>query len=400
MDAHKNGADALFILLGAIMILAMHAGFAFLELGTVRKKNQVNALVKILVDFAISTIAYFFIGYGIAYGIDFFASADVLAQKNGYELVKFFFLLTFAAAIPAIISGGIAERAKFYPQLIATALLVGLVYPFFEGMAWNHRFGLQDWLKATFSQEFHDFAGSVVVHAVGGWIALPAVLLLGARRGRYSKDGAIAAHPPSSIPFLALGAWILTVGWFGFNVMSAQTLDNMNGLVAINSLMAMVGGTLVALFLGKNDPGFVYNGPLAGLVAVCAGSDLMHPLGALITGCIAGAIFVSMFTLTQNKWKIDDVLGVWPLHGLCGVWGGLAAGIFGLKALGGRGGVSFMSQLIGTLAGVAIAVIGGLVVYGLLKKIAGIRLDPEQEFEGADLSIHNITATAERETSW
>jgi len=400
MDAHNNGTDALFILLGAIMILAMHAGFAFLELGTVRKKNQVNALVKILVDFAVSTIAYFFVGYSIAYGIDFFASAEVLAAKNGYELVKFFFLLTFAAAIPAIISGGIAERAKFYPQVIATALLVGLIYPFFEGIAWNNRFGIQDWLKGMFSFGFHDFAGSVVVHAVGGWVALPAVLLLGARRGRYSKDGVVSAHPPSSIPFLALGAWVLTVGWFGFNVMSAQTLQNMNGLVAINSLMAMVGGTLVALLLGKNDPGFVYNGPLAGLVAVCAGSDLMHPLGALITGGIAGAIFVTMFTLTQNKWKIDDVLGVWPLHGLCGVWGGLAAGIFGLKALGGMGGVSFMSQLIGTAMGVAVALIGGVIIYGVLKKTMGIRLDPEQEFEGADLSIHNITSTAERETSW
>ena len=400
MDALKNGADALFILLGAIMILAMHAGFAFLELGTVRKKNQVNALVKILVDFAISTIAYFFVGYSVAYGVNFFASADVLAAKNGFELVKFFFLLTFAAAIPAIISGGIAERAKFYPQLIATAVLVGLVYPFFEGIAWNQRFGVQAWLKAAFSQEFHDFAGSVVVHAVGGWVALPAVLLLGARRGRYKKDGAISAHPPSSIPFLALGAWILTVGWFGFNVMSAQTLDKMNGLVAINSLMAMVGGTLVALLLGKNDPGFVYNGPLAGLVAVCAGSDLMHPLGALITGGIAGAIFVWMFTLTQNKWKIDDVLGVWPLHGLCGAWGGLAAGIFGLQALGGIGGVSFIAQLIGTLMGIGIALTGGFVIYGLLKKTIGIRLEPEQEFDGADLSIHKITATPERESNW
>ncbi|MBI1890055.1 MAG: ammonium transporter [Burkholderiales bacterium] len=400
MEAVKSGADALFILLGAIMILAMHAGFAFLELGTVRKKNQVNALVKILVDFAVSTIAYFFVGYSIAYGINFFQGADTLAQKNGYELVRFFFLLTFAAAIPAIISGGIAERARFYPQLAATALLVGLVYPLFEGIAWNQRFGVQAALKAAFSQEFHDFAGSVVVHAVGGWVALPAVLLLGARRGRYAKDGAIAAHPPSSIPFLALGAWILTVGWFGFNVMSAQTLTNMNGLVALNSLMAMVGGTLVAVVMGKNDPGFAYNGPLAGLVAVCAGSDLMHPLGALITGGIAGAIFVSMFTLTQNKWKIDDVLGVWPLHGLCGAWGGIAAGIFGLKELGGMGGVSFMSQLTGTLLGVLIAVIGGAVVYGLLKKMVGLRLDPEQEFEGADLSIHNISATAERETSW
>nr|WP_301541379.1 ammonium transporter [Herbaspirillum rubrisubalbicans] len=400
VDDHKNGADALFILLGAVMILAMHAGFAFLELGTVRKKNQVNALVKILADFAVSTIVYFFIGYYVAYGVSFFAGAETLAQKSGFELVKFFFLLTFAAAIPAIISGGIAERSKFNPQLVATAVLVGLVYPFFEGIAWNQHLGMQAWLAAHFGAEFHDFAGSIVVHAVGGWIALPAVLLLGARRGRYSKEGAVAAHPPSNIPFLALGAWILTVGWFGFNVMSAQTLEKMNGLVAMNSLMAMAGGTLVALLMGRNDPGFAYNGPLAGLVAVCAGSDLMHPLGALLTGGIAGAIFVWMFTRTQNKWKIDDVLGVWPLHGLCGLWGGLAAGIFGLQALGGRGGVSFMAQLIGSLMGIAIAALGGWIVYGLLKKAVGIRLDPEQEFEGADLAIHKISSTAERETSW
>ena len=400
MDAFRSGADTLFILLGAIMILAMHAGFAFLELGTVRKKNQVNALVKILVDFAVSTIAYFFIGYGIAYGVHFFDSAEVLAQKSGFELVKFFFLLTFAAAIPAIISGGIAERARFHPQLAATALLVGLVYPLFEGIAWNQRFGIQAWLEASYGAAFHDFAGSIVVHAVGGWAALPAILLLGPRFGRYTKDGNVAAHPPSSIPFLALGAWILAVGWFGFNVMSAQTLDKVNGLVAMNSLMAMVGGTLVAVLLGKNDPGFAYNGPLAGLVAVCAGSDLMHPLGALATGAIAGAIFVWMFTLTQNRWKIDDVLGVWPLHGLCGAWGGIAAGIFGQQALGGLGGVSIVSQLIGTVLGIVIAVLGGWVIYGVLKMMVGIRLDREEEYQGADLSIHKITATPEREVSW
>ncbi len=400
MENLKNASDVLFILLGAIMILAMHAGFAFLELGTVRKKNQINALVKILVDFAVSTLAYFFIGYGIAYGINFFSGADVLAQKNGYELVKFFFLLTFAAAVPAIVSGGIAERAKFYPQLAATFLLVGFVYPFFESIAWNHAYGIQAWLLRTFGAEFHDFAGSVVVHAMGGWIGLSAVILLGARRGRYGKDGAVAAHPPSSVPFLALGAWILTVGWFGFNVMSAQSLQKVSGLVAINSLMAMVGGTLAALVAGKNDPGFVHNGPLAGLVAICAGSDVMHPIGALITGGIAGAMFVWMFTLTQNRWKIDDVLGVWPLHGICGTWGGIAAGIFGLKSLGGSGGVSLMSQLAGTLLGVAIALAGGFVVYGMLKYFVGLRLDPEQEFNGADLSVHNITASAERETSW
>lgn len=400
MDAAKTSSDVLFILLGAIMVLAMHAGFAFLEVGTVRKKNQVNALVKILSDFAVSTVAYFFIGYGVAYGINFFASAETLAQQNGFELTKFFFLLTFAAAIPAIISGGIAERAKFHPQLIATFLLVGFVYPFFEGIAWNQAFGIQAWLKASFGEEFHDFAGSVVVHAMGGWIALPAVLLLGARHGRYHKSGAIAAHPPSSIPFLALGAWILAVGWFGFNVMSAQTLDKISGLVAINSLMAMVGGTIVALIMGKNDPGFVHNGPLAGLVAVCAGSDLMHPMGALVVGGIAGALFVVMFTLTQNRWKIDDVLGVWPLHGLCGAWGGIAAGIFGSKALGGLGGIAFMPQLIMTLMAISVALIGGFAVYGALKAIFGLRLDQEEEYEGADLSIHKITATPEREANW
>ena len=397
MENLKAGSDVLFILIGATMVLAMHAGFAFLELGTVRRKNQVNALVKILADFCASTIAYFFIGYTVAYGVNFFSSAETLAANNGYGLVKFFFLLTFAAAIPAIVSGGIAERAKFYPQLAASFLLVGFVYPFFEGIAWNNHYGIQDWLTATFGAPFHDFAGSVVVHAVGGWIALVAVILLGARHGRYTKDGRISAHPPSCIPFLAVGAWTLAVGWFGFNVMSAQTIDKVSGLVAVNSLMAMVGGTLAALAAGKNDPGFVHNGPLAGLVAVCAGSDVMHPLGALATGGIAGAMFVYMFTLTQNKWKIDDVLGVWPLHGLCGALGGIACGIFGSKALGGLGGVSFMSQLIGTLMGIAIAVAGGLIVYGGIKALVGIRLDQEEEFIGADLSIHKISATPEGE---
>ncbi len=400
MQAIKSGSDVLFILLGGIMVLAMHSGFAFLELGTVRKKNQVNALVKILVDFAVSTIAYFFIGYGIAYGVHFMVGTDVLMQQNGFELTRFFFLLTFAAAIPAIISGGVAERARFHPQLIATFVIVGFIYPFFEGIAWNQAYGIQAWLSATFGAEFHDFAGSVVVHAMGGWIALPAVLLLGARHGRYSKNGELSAHPPSSIPFLALGAWILTVGWFGFNVMSAQTLDKISGLVAINSLMAMVGGTLVALLMGKNDPGFVHNGPLAGLVAVCAGSDIMHPVGALVVGGVAGALFVIMFTLTQNRWKIDDVLGVWPLHGLCGAWGGIAAGIFGQKALGGAGGISFAPQLIMTIAAIAVALIGSFIVYGTLRATLGLRLDREEEYDGADLSIHKITATPEREPNW
>ncbi len=390
-------ANTMFILLGAIMVLAMHAGFAFLEVGTVRHKNQVNALVKIITDFGVSTIAYFFIGYQVAYGMDFFASAAELTENNGYELVKFFFLLTFAAAIPAIVSGGIAERAKFYPVLIASALTVAFVYPFFEGIIWNGNavfgFSLQGWLEETYGAGFHDFAGSVVVHGVGGWIAFAAVVLLGSRKGRY-RDGKVTAFAPSNIPWLAMGAWILTVGWFGFNVMSAQTLDGISGLVAVNSLMAMVGGVVVAMIVGRNDPGFIHNGPLAGLVAVCAGSDVLHPIGALLVGGVAGALFVWVFTLAQNKFpKFDDVLGVWPLHGLCGAWGGIACGIFGTEAMGGLGGVSLMSQLIGTVAGIAVAVIGGFIVYGLVKAVSGIRLSEEEEFNGADLSIHKIGST-------
>lgn len=394
MDSLTSGSNVLFVLMGAILVLFMHAGFAFLEVGTVREKNQVNALVKIFSDFGASTIAYFFVGYQVAYGMDFFAAASQLSADNGYELVKFFFLLTFAAAIPAIISGGIAERARFYPQFFASLLIVALVYPLFEGIIWNGRFGFQDWLESFSGFAFHDFAGSVVVHAMGGWIALVAVVLLKARMGRYNSAGKITgAFQPSSIPFLALGAWILTVGWFGFNVMSAQEVEGVSGLVAMNSLMAMVGGLLAALFVGKNDPGFVHNGPLAGLVAVCAGSDVMHPMGSLVVGAVAGALFVWSFTLTQNRWGIDDVLGVWPLHGLCGAWGGIACGIFGQEALGGMGGVGVLSQIIGTAAGVAFALIGGYVVYGTLKFTVGLRLSEEEEFNGADLSIHKISAT-------
>ncbi|WP_226506542.1 MULTISPECIES: ammonium transporter [Pseudomonas] len=393
VDSLIHGSNTLFILAGAVMVLAMHAGFAFLEVGTVRHKNQVNALCKILSDFAVSTLAYFFVGYWVAYGVTFLQPAAVINVDHGFALVKFFFLLTFAAAIPAIISGGIAERARFVPQLFATVLIVAFIYPFFEGMMWNGNLGVQAWLQAQFGAGFHDFAGSVVVHAMGGWLALAAILLLGPRDGRY-RDGKLVAFAPSNIPFLALGSWVLIVGWFGFNVMSAQTLQAVSGLVAINSLMAMVGGTLAALIVGRNDPGFLHNGPLAGLVAVCAGSDLMHPVGALVTGAIAGGLFVVCFIAAQRQRRFDDVLGVWPLHGICGVWGGIACGIFGQTALGGLGGVSLISQVFGSALGVLIAVVGGFLVYGVIKAVAGIRLSQEQQYYGADLSIHRIGANA------
>ncbi|MCC6735644.1 MAG: ammonium transporter [Bauldia sp.] len=392
-----SGANVFFLLMGAILVFAMHGGFAFLEVGTVRQKNQVNALVKILADFAVSVTVYFLVGYLIAYGIDFYASAaDIVGDDQGLGLVKFFFLVTFAAAIPAIISGGIAERMKFVPQLVASAAIVAVAYPLIEGAVWNGNFGIQGWLADTFGNPLNDFAGSIVVHAFGGWVALGAVLQLGPRLGRYGSDGRSGmATPPSSIPWLALGSWLLCVGWFGFNVMSAQSLEAVSGLVAINSLMAMVGGILAALVVGKADPGYIHNGALAGLVAVCAGSNVMHPAGSFVVGAIAGVIFVKGFEFCQNRLKVDDVLGVWPLHGLCGAWGGIAAGIFGVTSLGGLGGVSFMSQLVGTLLGVAFAFAVGLAVYGALKAVMGLRLSVDEERRGADLSIHRVSASPE-----
>src|SRR6185436_16465529 len=400
----QTGADVLFLLVGAVLVFAMHGGFAFLEAGTVRHKNQVNALCKILVDFAISTVAYFFVGYTIAYGVTFFLNAEAISggaegyDEQGFTLVKFFFLCTFAAAVPAIISGGIAERAKFLPQCVATALIVGLFYPFFEGIVWNKNFGLQEtFFKAQLGAEFHDFAGSIVVHAVGGWMGFSAVRVLGPRLGRY-ETSRVVGIPPSSIPWLAMGSWLLCIGWFGFNVMSAQTLQSVSGLVAINSLMAMCGGILAALIAGDSDPGFVHNGALAGLVAVCAGSDVMHPIGALVVGGIAGVIFVYAFQATaDSKWKFDDVLGVWPLHGLCGLWGGIACGIFGKAVFGGMGGVGFFSQLVGSVLGATYGALAGFVIYGAVDMLFGFRLSPEDERRGADLTVHKIGANPEED---
>jgi Amt family ammonium transporter len=323
------------------------------------------------------------------------SAESLLGANQGYELVRFFFLLCFAACIPAIISGGIAERTRFWPQVLAGAIFAGLTYPFFESLIWGQNSsGLQTWFEGTFGAPFHDFAGSVVVHSMGGWLALPAVLLLGPRMGRWVR-GKSHAIPVSNIPFLALGSWILAIGWFGFNVMSAQSLNGISGLVAVNSLMAMVGGVIFAVVVTKCDPGFAHNGALAGLIAICAGSDLVHPFAAFLIGGIAALIFVYGFVWEQEKLKIDDVLGVWPLHGIVGTWGGIAAGIFGHTSLGGLGGVSFMSQLAGSLLAIAYALVTGFVVYGVIVKVFGFRLEEEQEFYGSDLSIHKIGAYPE-----
>ncbi|MEM5948486.1 ammonium transporter [Spirochaetia bacterium 38H-sp] len=387
-----SAGNVLFILLGAVMILAMHGGFAFLEAGTVSKKNQVNAFQKILFDWSVTTLIYFFIGYVVAYGISLYSDTKLLTYDHGYEMVKFFFLTAFAAAVPAIISGGVVGRIKFFAQTIAAIFIAAIIYPFFEGLIWGRISFFQNWLTNIFGNSLHDFAGSVVVHSIGGWLALAGILILGPRRGRY--DGTLDIRP-SNIPFLALGSWILIVGWFGFNVMSAQKLTEISGLVAINSLFAMTAGAIGGLLFSKNDAGFTHNGALAGLVAICAGSDVVHPISAIIIGLVASFIFVKLFHWETEVLKIDDVLGVWPLHGINGTWGGIAAGIFGHKALGAVKELSLGAQIVGSLAAVLYALFLGFILYKIIDLIYGLRMSEQEQMIGSDLTYHRIEANPE-----
>lgn len=390
-----SSSNVLFLLIGAVMILSMHAGFAFLEAGTVSKKNQVNAFNKIIFDWSTTTIVYFIIGFPLAYGTALYSSNALMTQNNGLELVRFFFLLGFAACIPAIISGGVVGRMKFFSQCLAAVFLTAFLYPFFESLVWGRiSFMGQEgsFFHRIFGAPFHDFAGSVVVHSIGGWVALPAIMVLGPRKGRY--EGNLDTRP-SSIPFLSLGSWILIVGWFGFNVMSSQSIEKISGLVAINSLMAMVGGTISGLIFSKNDAGFTHNGALAGLIAICAGSDVVHPFAAILIGAVAGILFIKLYEFETQKMKIDDVLGVWPLHGLNGTWGGIAAGIFGRKALGGVSDLSFFAQLSGSLLAALYAFAGGFVLYKLIDKVFGLRVTDHEEMIGADMTFHRIEANPE-----
>ena len=393
---YMGSSDVLFLMLGAVMILSMHAGFAFLEAGTVSRKNQVNALNKIIVDWSISTVVYFIAGFPLAYGVMLYTNPALFTLNNGYALVRFFFLTGFAACVPAIISGGVVGRMKFFAQSIACIILVTLVYPFFEGLVWGRISFMGQagsFFQTIFGIPFHDYAGSVVVHSIGGWIALPAIFLLGPRIGRFKGN---FDTRPSSIPFLSLGSWILVVGWFGFNVMSAQKLDNISGLVVINSLMAMAGGTLSGFLFSRNDTGFTHNGALAGLIAICAGSDVVHPLAALFIGAAAGFIFIKLYDFETKKLKIDDVLGVWPLHGVNGTWGGIAAGIFGRKFFGGAYDLSFFSQLTGSLLAVVYALAAGFIIYKVIDKIYGLRVTPHEEMIGLDLTFHKIESNPDQ----
>jgi ammonium transporter, Amt family len=391
-----------FILWGAVLVFSMHGGFAFLEAGSVRRKNVVDSLTRIITDWSISTVMYFAIGWPLAYGAWMYSSATGLLSSNqGFNLVHFFFLLTFAACAPAIISGGIAERVRSIPVMLSTALIVALIYPFYEAMVWGQLGWLGSatgWLAHLSGAAFHDYAGSVVVHAMGGWLALPAIWIIGPRVDRM-VNGVRKEFHIHSIPLLALGSWLLVVGWFGFNVASAGSITTISGLVALNSLMAMVGGIIAMIVIsrGKNEPIGIHNGALAGLVAICSGSDVVQPISAFVIGVVAGLIFYFGVKLEERMPNTDDVLGVWPLHGLNGSWGGIATGIFGLSALGGLGGVNLFSQLVGVVVNIIVALVGGYLVFKGIDIVSRFRLSPQEQLAGADLSVHGTSAYPEED---
>ncbi len=403
-EVFQTSSSMFFLIWGGVLVFSMHAGFAFLEAGLVRRKNVVNAFNKILMEWLVAGVGYFVLGYGIAHGIYFALMSVGAIEKAGlqYNLAHYFFMLTFATAAIAIISGGVAERINFRAHLVAAVFVTSLIYPFFEGLVWDSNSilgnllgGDSGLLARFFGAPFHDFAGSVVVHAIGGWLALPAIYILGPRIGRF-VNGEVKEFPIHSVPYVALGSWFLAIGWYGFNVASAGSLGPLNlGLVAANSTLAMAGGGIVAALLSRHDPGFLHNGVLAGLVAVCAGSDIYHPLGAFVVGAVAGAIFVWGFKFEIDVLRIDDVLGVWVLHGLAGAWGGIAAGIFGLPLFGGAGGVSFLSQLVGTLIGVVYALVAATVLYKAIDIAIGLRAREEDELRGLDIAYHRTDAYPE-----
>ena len=380
----------LFELIAAGMLLVMYVGFAFREAGSVRAKNQANAFAKAAALLAVVSIAYTVLGYHIAHGHSFLVVVSTSPERVGEPVLQFLLFLTFAAAVPAIVTGALAERARFWPQLMAALVIGGLIYPFYEAIVWSGYLRVQQLLSSSFGAEFHDFSGSILVHVMGGWLALAAVMLLGPREGRFSKSGKPRPMMRSSLPYFVLGSWMLVLVWLGLNIMSTVFTPGLSGMVTLNSLMAITGGLLGALVASKNNPWLVQSGGLAGLVAISAGSDVIHPIASVFVGGLAGVMFVVAFNYCRFHWKIDDVVGAWPLHGLCGAWGGLACGIFGSPQVGGQGGVALMSQVVGTLGGIGIAIVSGFGIYGLLRSGVGIRLTKKEEHEGADSAVHKI----------
>ncbi|HJN07393.1 MAG: ammonium transporter [Pirellulaceae bacterium] len=392
--------DTLWVCLAAFLVFFMQAGFALVECGFTRAKNACNIIMKNVMDFSIGTIAFWMVGFGLMFGATngYFGTTNFLydAGSNNFNWAFLIFQTVFCATAATIVSGAMAERTKFIGYLCYTVAITVIVYPIFGSWAWGGLLDGGGWLE---DWGFYDFAGSTVVHSVGGWCALAGAIVLGPRLGKYSKDGKTQAIPGHNIPLAALGVFILWLGWFGFNPGSTTAVGGGSfAYIAVTTNLAAAAGAVAAtiaswVLFKKPDTSFALNGALAGLVAITAGCDAMSPIFAVITGFASGLLVVGSVRFF-DKIKIDDPVGAISVHGVCGVWGTLAIGLFHTEGglLVGGGTTQIVAQLVGIGAAFVWAFFVSLAIFLVIKYTIGLRVSQAEEMEGLDVAEHGMHA--------
>jgi Amt family ammonium transporter len=394
IDLVQTHANYLWTLVAAALVFFMQAGFAMVEAGFTRAKNCINIMMKNLMDFSLGTLAFWAIGFGLMFGVSksgwigtsgFFLS-DFSLDGDPWVLAFWMFQVVFAATAATIVSGAMAERTKFSGYLIYSVIVSAIIYPIFGGWAWGSLFNGSGWLEGL---GFIDFAGSTVVHSVGGWAALAGAIVLGPRIGKFGKDGSVKPILGHNIPLAALGVFILWLGWFGFNPGSTTTADTSIAMIFVNTNLAAAAGAASAMFaswikFGKPEVGMSLNGALAGLVAITAGCANVTPGSAIIIGLIAG-VLVLLSVLFFDKIKVDDPVGAVSVHGVNGAWGTLAAGLFDIGGFN----LSVVGvQLIGIVACFIWTFVLAFVMFKIISVTIGLRVSPEEEIEGLDHHEH------------
>jgi len=405
LETLRAETNILWTCIAAFLVFFMQAGFGMVEAGFTRSKNVVNIIMKNLMDFSIGTVSFWMIGFGLMFGAtstgwygtsDFFVDGLVDGEPDNWELAFLIFQTVFAATAATIVSGAMAERTKFTAYLIFSVIICAFIYPVAGSWAWGSLYNGNGWLE---DMGFLDFAGSTVVHSVGGWAALAGAIVVGARRGKYGPDGKITPIMGHSMPLAALGVFILWLGWFGFNPGSTTEVDGGHlARIAVTTNMSAVGGCISAMFLswimfGKPDVSFALNGALAGLVSITCPCDVVTPLHALIIGLIGGVVIV-LSVIMFDKLRIDDPVGAISVHGVCGAWGTLAAGLFAEEVglFMGGGAAQLMVQLTGIVAYFVWTFGLSLIVFLGLKYTIGLRVSEEEELRGLDITEHGMSA--------
>lgn len=409
----QNNLNTVWTLIAAFMVFIMQAGFAFVEMGMTRGKNSINIIMKNLMDFSVGTLLFFILGFGLMFGTSngFFGTTDFLLSRISGEHWNYTFILfqtVFAATAATIVSGAMAERTIFTSYLIYSVVITGIIYPISGSWAWGSLLNGSGWLENLSTGAFIDFAGSTVVHSLGGWLALMGAVIIGPRKGKYGPDGSVRAIPGHNIPYAALGVFILWFAWFGFNAGSTTTGDLSIGRIAFITNLSAAAGSIVAMLLSwmkfkKPDVTMSLNGVLAGLVGITAGCANVNWVGAIIIGAVSGLIVFYSVLIIDQKFKIDDPVGAVSVHGVCGAWGTIAVGLFGAeKVLGignantglffGGGANQLMSQLIGVVSFMAWGLVCGFILFTIIKKTVGLRVTEQEEYVGLDLEEHGLEA--------